>query len=74
MGGPGWPVAQGGDETAGVGGEEGLGFLIGVDFDVLVGDALAFEGDPDTLDERARRCVSGGGLGGGREIYQNALP
>jgi hypothetical protein len=46
-------VAQGGDEAARVDGEEGRGFAVGVDFDVLVGEELVFEGDPDALDEGA---------------------
>jgi len=60
-------VAQGGDEAAGVDGEEGLRLLVRVDFDVLVGDALVFEGDPDALDKGAE-SVSEGSLGakGGR--------
>lgn len=54
-------MAQGGDKAARVDGEEGLGFLVGVDFDVLVGDALVFEGDPDALDEGAVGIVVSGG-------------
>jgi len=46
-------VAEGGDETARVDVEEGLRFLVGVDFDVLVGDLLVLEGYPDALDEGA---------------------
>lgn len=45
---------QGGDEPARVEGEEGLGFVVGVYFDVLVGDVLFFECDPDALDEGAK--------------------
>jgi hypothetical protein len=46
-------VADGGDETARVDLEERLRFLVGVDFDVLVGDGFVLEGDPDALDEGA---------------------
>ena len=46
-------VLQGGDEAAGVEGEEGLGLVVGVDFDVLVGDFLLFEDGPGALDEGA---------------------
>ena len=46
-------VLQGGDEAAGVEGEEGLGLVVGVDFNVLVGDFLLFEDGPGALDERA---------------------
>lgn len=44
---------EGGDEAAGVEGQEGGVFVVGVDFDVLVGDALVFEDRPDALDEGA---------------------
>jgi len=53
VGRPCWTVAEGGDETAGVHVEKGLGLFVGVDFDVLVGDLLVLEGDPDALDEGA---------------------
>ena len=46
-------VLQGGDEAAGVEGEEGLGLVVGVDFNVLVGDFLLFEDGPGALDEGA---------------------
>lgn len=39
------------DEAARVDFEEGLWFLVGVDFDVLVGYAFEFQRYPDTLDE-----------------------
>lgn len=45
------------DEAAGIEGEEGLGFVVGVDFDVFVGDFLFFEDGPDALDERAAWIV-----------------
>lgn len=51
-------MAEGGDEAARVDFEEGLRFLVRVDFDVLVGDVLEFEGDPDALDEGTRSFVS----------------
>lgn len=57
-------MAEGRDETAGVDVEEGLWFLVGVDFDVLVGDLLVLEGYPDALDEGAGG-VSGWHVGGG---------
>ena len=74
-------MAEGGHETARVDVEEGLRFLVGVDFDVLVGDLLVLEGYPDALDEGAGG-VSGlsvrmVGLSGGvveSVAYQNALP
>jgi len=53
VGRPSRAVAEGGDKTARVDVEEGLGFLVRVDFDVLVGDLLVFEGYPDALDEGA---------------------
>jgi hypothetical protein len=46
-------VFERGDEAAGVEGEEGLGFVVGVYFDVLVGDFLFFEDGPGALDEGA---------------------
>jgi hypothetical protein len=46
-------VADGGDEAARIDVKEGLGFLVGVDLDVLVGDGLVFEGNPDALDKGA---------------------
>ena len=46
-------VLEGGDEAAGVEGEEGLGFVVGVYFDVLVGDLFLFEDGPGALDEGA---------------------
>lgn len=46
-------MAQGGDKAARVDVEEGLGFAVGVYFDVLVGDAFVLEGYPDALDEGA---------------------
>jgi hypothetical protein len=54
-------VAQGGNKAAGVDVEEGLGFLVRVDFDVLVGELLVFKGDPDALDERAVDWLGGRG-------------
>lgn len=57
MGGPCWAVAQGGNKAVGVDVEEGLGFLVWVDFDVLVGDLLVFKGDPDALDKGAVRWL-----------------
>tara|TARA_R110002003_G_scaffold198_23_gene15584 strand:+ start:24649 stop:24813 length:165 start_codon:yes stop_codon:yes gene_type:complete len=50
-------VAQGGNKAVGVDVEEGLGFLVWVDFDVLVGDLLVFKGDPDALDKGAVRWL-----------------
>lgn len=46
-------VLQGGDEAARVESEEGLGLVVGVDFDVLVGDFFLFEDGPGALDEGA---------------------
>ena len=46
-------AAEGGDEAARVEGEEGGGFVVGVDFDVLVRDFLFFEDGPGPLDEGA---------------------
>jgi hypothetical protein len=46
-------VADCGDKTAWVDFEERLRFLVRVYFDVLVGDVLVLEGDPDALDEGA---------------------
>lgn len=46
-------VAERGDQAAGVEGEEGGGFVVGVDFFVAVGDALFFEHGPGALDEGA---------------------
>ena len=46
-------MAESGDETARVDVEEGLRFLVRIDFDVLVGDLLVLEGYPDALDEGA---------------------
>jgi len=46
-------VCQGGDEAAGVESEEGLGLVVGVYFDVLIGDFLLFEDGPGALDEGA---------------------
>lgn len=40
-------------EAAWVHVEKGLWFAVRVNFDVLVGEALVFEGDPDALDEGA---------------------
>lgn len=48
VGGPG-AVAQRGEGAEGVGFEEGGGLLGRVDLDVLVGDVLGLEGDPDAL-------------------------
>lgn len=69
-------MADGGDEAAGVDVEEGLGFLVGVDFDVLVGELLVLERDPDALDEGAAWVSDGSdvmivkvGL-----MYQKQLP
>ena len=52
-------MAQRRDKTAWVDVEEGLRFLVGVDFDVLVGDLLVFEGYPDALDEGAGEGLVG---------------
>ena len=41
------------DQTSGIQLEEGGGFLVRVDFDVLVVEAFELEGDPDALDEGA---------------------
>jgi len=49
--GPCGAVAQGRNEAARVDVEERLRFLVGIDFDVLVGDVLVLEGDPYALDE-----------------------
>ena len=46
-------MAEGGDEAARVESQELGGFVVGVYFDVLVGEALELEGDPDALDEGA---------------------
>ena len=46
-------VFQRWDEAAGVKGEEGGGFVVGVYFNVLVGDLLFFEDGPGALDEGA---------------------
>ena len=46
-------VFQGGDEAAGVEGEERLGLVVGVYFDVLVGDFFLFEDGPGALDKGA---------------------
>lgn len=46
-------VLESRDEAAGVEGEEGLGLVVGVYFDVLVGDSLFFEDGPGALDEGA---------------------
>lgn len=46
-------VLQGRYEAARVEVEEGLGFVVWVYFDVLVGDFLFFEDDPGALDEGA---------------------
>jgi len=46
-------AAEGGDEAARVEGEEGGLFVVGVDFNILVGDGLFFEGNPGALDEWA---------------------
>jgi len=51
---PRWAVTQGGDEAARVDVEEGLGLLVGVDFDVLIGEPFVLERDPDALDERTK--------------------
>lgn len=52
-------VLQSRDEAAGVEGEEGSGLVVGVDFDVLVGDVLFFEDGPGALDEGAAGWVLG---------------
>lgn len=41
------------DQAAGVEGEKRGGLVVGVDFDVLVGDFLLFEDGPGALDEGA---------------------
>lgn len=46
-------VLESGDQTSGVQREEGSGFVVGVDFDVLVRDLFLFEEGPDSLDEGA---------------------
>lgn len=46
-------MPDGGHEAAGVDIEQGLRFAVGVDFNVLIGKAFVFEGDPDALDEGA---------------------
>lgn len=46
-------VLESWDEAAGVEGQKGLGFVVGVYFDVLVGDAFLFEDGPGALDEGA---------------------
>jgi hypothetical protein len=55
------------DETSRVEGEEGLGFVVRVDFDVLVRDFFLFEDGPGALDEGAavkvvfvRGCINVG--------------
>lgn len=66
-------MAEGGDETARVDVQEGLRFLVRIDFDILVRDLLVLQGYPDALDEGAGGCQWVG-----RELrdvaYQNALP
>ena len=46
-------VLQGGDEAAGVQGQEGGGLVVGVYLDVLVGDLFFLEDGPGALDEGA---------------------
>jgi len=46
-------VAQRGHEAAGVDVEEEFGLAVDVDFDILVGEAFVFEGDPDAVHEGA---------------------
>lgn len=60
---------EGGDEAARVEGKEGGGFGVGVYFDVLVGDLLFFEDEPDALDLLGGgvSCL-GNGWGGWREL------
>lgn len=53
MGGPCRAVAECGDQATWIDVEEGLWLLVGVYFDVLVGNLLVLEGDPDALDEGA---------------------
>lgn len=71
-------TAERGHQAAWVELEEGLGFVVGVDLDVLVGDLLFFEHEPGSLDEGAEPAgvelerllglvgfdESGGGAGG----------
>jgi len=54
VGRPCWAVADCGDEATWVDVEEGLGLLVGVYLDVLVGNSFVLEGDPDALDEGAK--------------------
>jgi hypothetical protein len=42
-------------QTARIDIKQGLGLLVRVDFDVLIWNTFQFKGDPDTLNERARR-------------------
>jgi len=46
-------VAEGGNEAPWVDVQEQLWFAVDVYFDVFVGEALVFEGDPDAVDEGA---------------------
>ena len=57
-------VLEGRDEPARIQLQEGLGLVVGVYFDVLVGDLLFFEDGPDALDEGAEpAAVEFEGLG-----------
>lgn len=46
-------MTDSGNKAARVNVEQGLGFLVGVDFNVLVADLLVLERNPDALDEGA---------------------
>jgi hypothetical protein len=50
-------VAKCGNQAAWVDVKKGLGFLVRIDFDVLVGYALVFKRDPNALDEWARTML-----------------
>ena len=68
-------VAERGDEAEGADFEKGLGFLVGVDFDVLVVHVFELEGQPDALDEGAVGSESkDGDEEEGSDAYQKQLP
>lgn len=66
---------EGGDEAAGVEGEEGVRFVVGVYFDVFVGEVEFFEGEPGALDEAVfvwGELVNLCGVGEGLWFYRDA--
>ena len=50
-------MSQGGHQTPGIDLQQRRGFLVRVDFNILVGDTLGLEGDPHALDEGAETAA-----------------